>query len=168
MGRLFKTLTILCIMGLAITSCKKKTVEGPTGPTGPQGGQGIKGNANVTNTTFTISSWTASGYAYVSDYLPLPNLDSTAFVSGVVMSYYMESSSFYPLPFNDGDYMLQPEYGLNYMRLYFYKNDHSAISNPGPGFVIRVVIVPPAKKIGHSNINYNNYSEVKSAFSLKE
>jgi hypothetical protein len=169
MKKLVKFLSLIILSTALITGCKKKTVTGPQGDTGAQGQQGAQGNANVTNTTFTISSWTASGVGYASNYLSLPNLDSTAFVSGVVMSYFMQSSSsFYPLPFTDGYYTIQPEYGFQWMRVYLYNNDHSVPSSPTGSAIIRVVIIPPAIKRQHPNINYQNYNEVKVAFNLKD
>lgn len=165
MKLLFKIFVFSFIGILAITSCKKKTVTGPTGATGAQG---ATGNANVISRTFTITTWTPSGYTYASDYLYLPELDSAVFVSGSVMTYMMNSSSFYPLPLTDGTFMFEAEYGLNYAQLFIFNMDHSPFSSSPSPVIVRIVIIPPAVKKLHPTINYKDYNEVKQALQLND
>ncbi|MBS1637053.1 MAG: hypothetical protein JST26_14140 [Bacteroidetes bacterium] len=162
----YKILPLLLVL-MTAASCKKKT--GPQGPTGPQGAQGVHGNANVVSTgTIAVTSWTlSSSNVYYSDYIPVPQLDSATYVSGSVQTYFMNSSSFFQLPFSDGYSTLMAEYGLHWTKLYYYNNDHSAPSAP-VGAVIRIVIIPPAMKHQFPNLNYANYYNVKEAFKLAD
>lgn len=161
-----KLSAIVLLAFLAVTACKKKTSVGPQGPTGATG---ATGNANVTNTTFTVTNWTGDGFTYGSGYLYVPGLDSTVFVSGMVMAYYQSGGAFYPLPHNTGSYTIQPEFGLHFMQLYLFKNDHSFFPDPsGADVIFRVVTIPPAMIKQHPKVNYNNYREVVNTFQLTE
>ena len=162
----YKLLPLLLVL-LTTAACKKKT--GPQGPAGPQGAQGTHGNANVVSTgTIAVTSWTlSSSNVYYSDYIPVPHLDSATFVSGAVETYFLNSSSFFQVPFSDGYSTLIVEYGLNWAKLYLYNNDHSVPSSPG-SVVIRIVVIPPAMKHQYPNVNYANYYNVKEAFKLPD
>ncbi len=167
MNTKIKILSVSLLAILLIIGCKKKTV---TGPAGPQGVQGINGNANVTNTTFTVTNWTATGYAYASDNLYVPSLDLAILTSGLILVYYQTPSNIYNLPFNNGTYMIAPEFGLNSLRIYSYRNDHAIFPDPsgGSAMIFRIVTIPSSIKKANPEINYNNYKAVAEAFNLKD
>lgn len=160
---------IVLVFSITVFSCKK---AGPQGLTGAAGAQGPIGNANVISTIYmdTLTSWTltGSGKVYQSEYVPVPALDSTVFVSGAVLSYMsMGGGVFYTLNFSNGDFSVDAEYGLGYCKFYFFKNDLSTPPDP-TGLMVRIVVIPPAAKRLHPGVNYNNYQEVKRVFQLKE
>ncbi len=165
-----KILSLSLLAIFVITSCKKKTEVGPQGPQGSQGIQGETGNANVVSTyTIALTSWSLApgSYAYSSEDVNLPKLDSAAYYGGTIISYYYASTTMSTMPYSDGVCTFMPEYSIGSMRVLFYFNNHSTPFSPG-GAIVRVVIIPPAVKLQYPGFDFSNYSKVKETFNLKD
>jgi len=154
-------LAFTMIAAITFNGCKKGDT-GPAGTTGATGPTGATGNANVQNFSFTTTaaSWTAGSGNWFYNY----SLPASTNVNGAVLMYLQSGTVFTQLPFTQN--------GVEYYFAYDTNNPHVGVyvtsaSNPGIlGF--KVTVIPPASRIGHPNVNYKNYEDVKKTFNLKD
>ncbi len=80
-----KTLIAVCVMALALSSCKKEPIKGDKGDTG------ATGNANVKSITLTSSvgswAWDGSNYWSSATWTNVSMLSSDVVNNGAVMLY---------------------------------------------------------------------------------
>lgn len=152
---------------LIFTACKKET--GPKGDTGATGPQGPAGNANVQSFTITTTngSWTfdAADFSWYSD-ISASQITSNVMEKGTVQAFIKGTdNSWIAMPFTSslGDAFIY-SVNLNKVRVYY----HDATTTPGNpgGQTFKVVIIPPAMM--KPNVNYRNYEELKSAYSIAD
>ena len=72
-----KKLILIAVIAVLFNSCAK---DGATGPAGPAGSNG---NANVTSSTFTVTSWLSNSSCWYTD-LTVPTLTSAVQSKGSV------------------------------------------------------------------------------------
>jgi hypothetical protein len=158
-------LLLLAFTTLLFNGCKK---EGPAGPAG---------NANVTATTFTISSWSwSSPYYYVN--LTVPALTSANMNAAAVMVYIKATgTSWTAVPYTQYDtpdnYFMGFNTNTNNVQLtWIYDNAFSSGDDPnvvyGTQVRCKVVVIPPAERKANPNINLYDYEAVKKAYHLED
>jgi hypothetical protein len=158
MKKTFHLVFIVIAILLTSIGCKK----GDTGPTG------ATGNANVQTYTFSVtnSSWVAdsAGLQWSTDY----TLPSSVNVSGAVLLYVQDSTSWAALPHVDYGVTVEFKYDPSTEIIEVQAADAKAaimIDNPGP-MTFRVVAIPPAMLEAKSTVNLKNYDAVKQTFNL--
>jgi hypothetical protein len=158
---------IIAAGAILLTQCKK---DGATGPAGPAG---AIGNANVTQQTFTVSTW-SSYYGVWQKPLIIPALNSKALLGEVEVFYSTGSQPgvWNPLPatFNQGGISLFDfNTRIDTLTLTFDDGGGNPPNTFFPGgatMQVNVVIIPPAMR--KPNVNHHNYSEVQAAYGLKD
>ena len=158
-------LLVFIAFALILTSngCKK----GDTGPAGPTG---ATGNANVQTFNFSVTnaSWNAdtAGLQWSADY----SLPTSANVSGAVLLYVQDGTSWAALPHVDYGVTLEYKFDPTAKSIEVQAADSKAtimIGNPGP-MTFKVVTIPPPMRKANPNVNLKNYEDVRVAFSIKE
>jgi hypothetical protein len=155
--------------------------EGPEGPTGPKGKDGKDGNANVHFNTFTVSSWNYSS-TNVSWFINLsdPNITTDIVDYGAVLVY---------MKFGGGDWQLLPYsiftvtstasyttrytivYDVGTATIYVTDSDLTQPSNPNTArgtHYFKVVTIATFGKYSSTNINWQNYNDVKMKLNLDD
>jgi hypothetical protein len=153
-------LCLVCV--LMLSSCSKET--GPVGPQGP------KGNANVKNYRLTIATndwqWESLYKEWYYDFTLLNEASESALYAYVIsgdgeeiMPYQSQltgaTTSFSSVLFS----------ATPYIRFKFY-NGTTTLTKPTLGQSIRLVVIPPSAR--KANVDYSNYTDVKSAYNLAD
>jgi hypothetical protein len=166
-ARIINTLTPIILLCLFLCAgCTKDTLIGPTGPTGPTGATGPAGNANVEEYQFyTLSTdWNQSGNSWTANYSSV-----TINITDAVMVYVSNSSSY-------SNNIVLPNISTSGIQTYFSNttnvlsitvnsiNNTTMVTNPGIQYY-KIVIIPSSLRL--SNVNHNNFADVKAAYHLK-
>lgn len=157
-----KTITslVLLVTMTIFSSCKK---EGPAGPAGEDG------NANVVSSTITSSSWayTAPSWAITFTY---PAITQEIINSGAVLVYIKVGNNYNQLPltfYPSASYSSTIEVSTFVGGLSLLWTDSDLIQPNNPGSqTFKVVVIAASGLIQNPNVDYSNYEEVKSTFSL--
>ena len=162
----FRLLFYIASVAVFLGSCTGK--DGAPGATGPAGTNGTNGTANITTTTYTIttSQWVSHSNWY-SAALSVPALTDSN--TDVVMVYVSKTSGLYsgewyglPLP----NFLVTGD-GVNYTygnkQMSFGYNYSSA---PSQTLNFKVCVIPPAVIKSHPNTNWKNYNEVSALMNL--
>jgi hypothetical protein len=170
-----KTIVTGIVAGMLLfTSC------GKDGPVGPQGPAGKNGAANITVQDFTVTTWSSiPNFDYYAD-LTIPALTQAVQDNGTVqvfMSWNSGTPIWTALPYTFNN---TPVYIMNYntqtgfvVLQWVYNNSGGPLANdPNTEFGVtslqfKVVIIPPAARLAHPNVNFHNFNEIKEAFKLK-
>lgn len=186
MWRLFSGVALVVAIGVA--SCAKDGevgAKGETGPAGPQGAPGAQGpagpagspgapgTANVIYSNWMSTTWspdtikqgnvvvdTAGWFAIVA----APKLDTAILNRGEIKTYINVSNVatspvVKPLPYNDGQIVIDPTYATGGIQLY---------SNlPLNGLPVRYILIPGGVK-ARLTINWYDYAQVKAYLGLKD
>lgn len=155
----------LLIMVLSLNSCKK----------GKDGEPGKDGSSNVSSHTFSVTSWTDhSDYWYTQ--LQISELTSDNINTASVQVYFGTVNNVWrAVPYT---YVASTNYFMNYLTtigMVEVRWEYNGIgSGNSPTSIysatsqFKVVVIPPAAKKAHPNVDLNNYSEVKKTFDLKD
>src|SRR5665213_2304822 len=86
MKKILSKLILITAIAVLFNSCAKDGATGPQGPQGAAGTNGTNGSANVSASTFTITSWAYNGSTYYQYYadLSVPAITSTVMSDGTV------------------------------------------------------------------------------------
>ena len=169
---IFKT-GLFLVVALFAMSCSKDGVAGPAGANGANGingTNGTNGNANVISINeFTIppTGWLSSGntkyYNYSSSFISQSILNS-----GIVIVYEKSSNGGWnALPYSSGGYDTRFNFGLNNLQIIVSTYNNTAFTFTG-NTTYRFLVISSTNKMAGSNINWQNYEEVKSRFKLKD
>ena len=166
-------LTIVAFAAISMFSgCAK---DGDIGPAGPPGPAGSNGNANVYDTTFTFSNWTAgSSYYYVT--LDYSKITSTVQSDGAVQVFFSNSAgntTWYNLTWI---YDASTDYYMTYSTqvgkaVVRWQYDGTGLgSDPTTLFTsnssFKVVVIPSGMR--RANVDLTKYQELKAAYNLKD
>ena len=76
-----------------------------------------------------------------------------------------DTTTWWTLPYSETSAHIQVAYSVGYVRIC----SNVALGGVGSGALkFRVVLLTPAKRMANPRVNFNNYSEVKKAFNLKD
>ncbi len=152
--------SVLFALSVILFSCDKEE-------SGPPGKDGV---ANLSTHTFTTNSndWLADNANNLMVYQQnIPEITQEVIENGAVLAYFGDGSGdiWIAMPFSS--------LGLEFVFGYYESNVEIIVSlangqmpnNPG-GQEFKIVIIPPAQRI--SNINHQNYEEVRMAYGLKD
>ena len=164
---LIKISTICLLAAVVLIQCKKDT--GPAGPAG------ANGNPNVTQQTFTVSTWSngnANSYPVWEAKLIVPALNSKALLGAVEVFYSLgnQPGVWNPLPatVNMGSISIfNFNTRIDTLTLTFDDGGGyppNVAFSGGASMQVNVVIIPPAMR--KPNVNHHNYAEVKQAYGL--
>jgi hypothetical protein len=171
MKNLCKKFAILSI-AMIVFGCSKDGEIGPQGPAGTNGSNGTNGtngNANVLGSgdfTITPTDWLSSGntkYVNISNSVISQQIVNT----GVVMVYQKVNNNYIALPFSSGGFDYRFAFGLNNLQIIVSTYNNTAFTVTS-NFTIRYVVISSTNKMAGSNINWQNYEEVKYKFNLKD
>ncbi len=164
MKNLLQILSIIIVI-TTINGCKK----------GKDGEPGKDGSANVTTRTFSVPAWSNNSSRWFTE-LSFPELTADNINSASVQVYWSTgNNTWVALPYTyigtTNNYFMGFATMVNNVEIRWDCNSLVTIgSSPNSildGTVqIKVVIIPPAQK--KSNINHNNYNEVKAAYDIKD
>jgi hypothetical protein len=156
---------LLIVSAILCHGCKK----------GSDGEPGKDGSANVTSTTYSITSWT-NGSNYWYKQLSVPELTSSNINSASVQVYWgTVSNNWIAVPYT---YVASTNYFMNYLTTvnlvevrWTYNgigngNSPNTELNGGSPVQIKVVVIPPALKKANPDVDLNDYKAVKSRFGL--
>ena len=149
---------------------------GPSGPSGPAGPAGATGTANVMYSDWISTTWkpdtimqgnvvvdTAGWYVDIA----APRLDTAILNRGEIKTYLNLSSVaaspfIVPLPYFDGQVLIQPYYFPQTVELY----SNLQLVN---GLKARYILIPGGTHARTGNtINWNDYNQVKAYLGLKD
>ena len=187
MKKQFLRFPSLLVMALALfaASCEK---EGPAGPAGEQGEQGEKGDKGdkgeagdqgETGTANVIySDWLDVTYAlnndstaYISS-ITAPSLVDSILTAGQVKLYMNWGSAaapeISPLPYFDGDFIINPTYALQEIFLVANVNASTFTDNGVKRLQYRYVLVPGGTEASRASVDWNDYNAVKVHLGLKD
>ena len=157
-----KLIGIALLTIVVFTSCTK---EGPAGPAG------ATGNANVLPGSNTISpanwSWDGVNNKW---YCNITFTKAISDQSAVLFYVITNSGGASPMPYTDNNGTIITFENFLYntpstIRIDYY-NGTANLTQPSINYYIEYVIIPPALKALHQNVNYNNYEEVKHIFNV--
>lgn len=165
-----KTMRTLLLLPISIavlmSGCKKE--EGPTGPQGPAGPQG---NANVNYEVIAVSpgDWAGDGDGYQAVKTSTV-ITQEIFDKGAVLCYFKSGEYYVPVPLSFA--------GSGYTShfYFFYKpNEITFITADSDGLTLspgqinfKVVAVASKSLLQQSDVDLNNYEEVKEALHLED
>lgn len=162
-------LGMIMLFALTFNACKKPK----DGETGPQGPAGPAGNANVINYSITVSSsqWTYDSFYERHYYRYYTSDNSQSAVYGYVMSGtgkqaipYYHCPSWQCIQYDMATNLFQSPPYIEFQ----FTNYTSSTTPPSSNTYLYLVIVPPAQRLAHPDVDYTNYEEVKKAFNLKD
>ena len=173
MKTILSTITVISVMMTSIfvfDGCKKPQ----DGINGKDGAKGATGNANVQNISVnvTASQWT---YDNLYDRLYYRYYNSSNSQSAVY-AYVISGSGEQAMPYYncptsnawcDQYDMATYLFGSPPYIEFQYTNYKSKTTAPTTTTNFYLVIIPPAQRKAHPNVDYKNYEEVKKAFNLK-
>ncbi|MDP2386162.1 MAG: hypothetical protein Q8M29_07310 [Bacteroidota bacterium] len=168
-------IVIMLTLVILTNGCSK---QGPIGPKGDEGKVGNNGNANVSSATFTMSSWFWSAPYYYAD-LSIPELTTTNANTAAVMVYFNTTggTTWVALPYTQYhspyNYYMGFNTGVGNVEVtWFYDSSLSSGSDPnafyGTTIKCKVVVIPPAIKKKHPDLDLTNYEAVKKCFNLAD
>lgn len=141
--------------------------QGPQGTAGTNGTDGTDGNANVIGTnTVTTSSWIASGTSWTTTFTAA-GITQNVVDKGIVQVFIQYGSSWWALPDLSGNNSTSFGFSLGEVTLLNSNSNGSQATNPGVQ-TFRVVIITASNLIAHPNVDFKNYSEIKSTFNLPD
>ncbi len=170
------TILLLAAGILSLTSCVKEGPVGPQGPAGYDGANGATGptgSSNVASNTFVVtpnywaastgvSNTTVTGGAYFYDNLTSPIGDGSA-----VLVYLQSYKTWIPLPWTNNDIEYSFDNTANTLQLTIQSGSgNTTVNLPTANDTFKLVVVTPAMKALHPNVNYKDYNEVKRVFNL--
>jgi hypothetical protein len=177
---------LVVILSLAIfASCQKEGdtgPQGPAGPAGPAGPQGPAGPAGEPGTANVIySDWLDVDFEPADEdslqwnaFIPAAGLDNEMLSTGEIKVYMnlgtADQPLVFPLPYFDGANIVNPVFFADTIAL-LATTDVSTIVDQGQTFFqYRYVLIPGSVLAANqgSNINFENYAEVKKLFRLKD
>lgn len=177
-ARLVFILSSITMLIILVVGCEGP--EGPAGPVGPQGEQGVvgpqgpPGNANVQIVTFTLSaaSFDNSASSQQSARV-MPEITVAVAAQGAVLAYTDVGVggtvwTALPLTFAAGGTVstLSYAYSATLFQTLILKNTTANLASAYNGFLIRVVIIPPAQAVHLRDIDPSNYEQVRAAFEI--
>ena len=147
------------------SSCKK----------GETGAPGKDGNTNVTSHTYTITSWDSNSVKWYTD-LGVSELTSSNINSASVQVYFgTVSNNWVALPYtqvSSTNYFMGYITAINTVEITWVYNGGGIGSSPnsfyGTNTQFKVVIIPPAMIKANPDLDFKNYNEVKTRFSIKD
>lgn len=155
-------ISAVLLTAAVFSSCKKD--PGPAGPAGPAG------NANVIHYSVTVAPWQWSYDAFYShwDY----QYSCTADNESAVLMYVMGGNGKQAMPWYNSFSNVQYDFATNLFATpshieFQYTNFTSNTTAPTSDEYFYVVIIPPAIRAAHPDLDYSNYEEVKRTFSLR-
>jgi hypothetical protein len=175
MKKLVKTIlfcsTLLGLISI-LSFCKKGDTgpKGDPGPQGPAGAAGTNGTASIKTVTFTTNSsqWIAdnSSKVYYYNYTS-SEITSSVLSSGVVIAYLGDGSGSLWIAMPLTAQGVEITYGIKPSTVEIDVSLSSGLmpNNPG-GLQFKIVIIPAAA--AKTGVNYNNYTEVKATYNLKD
>jgi hypothetical protein len=163
------TITIFALMVLSVVTvttnvgCKGK--DGAPGATGPQG------NANVSSTTITSSSWTYSAPSWGMN-LSFGAITQSIIDNGAVLVYVKTGNAFNQVPltlYTSASYSSTIEVSTyaGGVTLIWTDSDLTQPNNPG-SLTVKIVAIASRSMMAHTNVNFDDYNQVKNAFNLKD
>ena len=160
-----KGFLIVVAVIFSFSSCKKE--EGPQGPPGKDG------NANVKTQIITVTpgEWnTNNSTLYVIKDVSIITSDIAN--SGAVMVYLKatNSSSYQALPYTwpgNNERIMRFWYSKGSLEIDIYEENGPA-STPTSTYTFKVVAIEGNLAEKNTNVNYNNYNEVKEYYNLKD
>lgn len=166
-------IALLAVSALTFTGCKKAK----DGETGPAGTNGMDGNANVTATTYSVSTWTYSSPAWSAN-LAVPALDPDNINTAAVMVYFGSGTNTWTAAPNtyynsSGNYFSGFVTSVGNVKVTWIYNGVGSGDDPNDFFgttttAIKVVVIPPAGLASHPDVDLKNYESVKHEFSLRD
>lgn len=165
-------IALLAMSALVFDGCKKPK----DGETGPQGAAGVDGNANVTATTFSVSTWTYSSPAWSAN-LAVPALDPDNINTAAVMVYFGSGTNTWTAAPNtyynsSGNYFSGFVTTVGNVKVTWIYNGVGSGNDPNAFFgttttAIKVVVIPPAGLAAHPEVDLKNYDQVMSTFNIR-
>jgi hypothetical protein len=155
--RNFKFLLMAALFVVAISSCKKAVIEHEENYP----------HAQVQTQTSVVTNWIGSGSGYEA-VVSVPFITADVNNSGLVMCYVQEGSTWIALPITLSagswieHFVFFTEVGLVTFLVY---DDDGATPAPGSR-TVKIVAVSNTGLIQNPNVDYLNYEEVKSTFTL--
>ena len=150
------------------TACKKENYDDKYQPKGNYQPAGNYGNADVISKTATLSyTFDPSNNTYFS-LINVPEITDQVLYLGTVQVFVNSITT------GDPNWIALPvTISNNYIFFNVGKGKIEVASNSSvltnyPYTVAKIVIIKPAGKLAHPNINYKNYEEIKKAFNLKD
>ena len=154
---------ISCIMltgifTVMINGCAK---DGATGPSGKNG------NANVStfNLTASPSNWQTDGSSgWKTDFTAI-NFNPTLGANEVFLS--TDNTNWFALPVTlSANQEIAYSFNSNSLTVDDAMIGTTPLNQPTGTMYFKIVNIPPAAMVAHPNINFKNYSEIKTTFNL--
>jgi len=169
MKKTIKTITsviagLALTLGLTLTSCKK-------GDTGPAGKDGKDGNANVVSSSITSSNWSYVGNSWEITFT-YPAITQDIVDRGAVLVYLQVSGGYNQLPltlYPSSSYSRTYEvaYSTGIVKIFCTDSDLTQPTNPGSQ-KFKIVVISASQRNANPNVNYDDYTEVKKVFKIKD
>ena len=175
-----------CLLFLAACTGEKGAV-GPQGPAGAVGAAGDKGNAGAAgeftkvltgNATIKVTSWITQTLDVTDDtyYVIIPEKQITKDIldKGIVMVYYTTTTGVnFPMPYTLGSVKFLHsaflDKGEGRIRIDIFPNVYlTKLPKPASEYTFRWVIATGSTSGRMTNINWNDYDDVKTKLGLKD
>lgn len=164
--------TITTVISLILITSNISCQKGDTGSPGQNG------TGNIASNTYTVNSWAYTSPNYYAN-LNVPEITNNNINSCAVMVYYSNTSSdrWRAVPFTQygsvNNYYMNFNSSVGNVQVTWFSNSSvSSGDNPnvyyGATSQFKVVVIAAALKAKNADINYQNYSEVKAKFGLKD
>ena len=160
------------VMTFTFMGCKKDKyqLKRDYQPAGNYQPAGDYGNTTIQSKVFdNIETlvWVQANSDY-EDTLKYPEITQSILDKGSVLVYLQwkkDTTTWWTLPYSETSAHIQVAYSVGYVRIC----SNVALGGVGSGALkFRVVLLTPAKRMANPRVNFNNYSEVKKAFNLKD
>lgn len=161
--------SVVLVSTMLFNGCTKEGQQGPQGIQGAQGTSGKDGSANVQSISITIHSW---DWKYSSTYKQwYYNYSNSSNYQSAVIGYVMSGNGKQVLPYVDNVSSVRYTmatylFGIPPSIQFQFTNYNSPTTAPSSDEYFYLVIIPPAMKKANSNVNLNNYEEVKKYYNL--
>lgn len=148
------------ILMLFFTACTKETVQGPKGDPGAAGGGG---NSSIQSSAiFTVSTTQWQKTADTSAWKFTINTDlitKDIVDKGIVKVFVQIGTSWWELPFTEGDLFTQFGFDVGVANLYF-TDIHGGLPARPSTKAYRVITISALARTSHPTTNWGNYYEV--------
>lgn len=177
-----KTLLAICVMALALSSCKKEPIKGDkgekgdkgdTGATGQTGATGANGTNGVDAKTFNFTLTFNAGDTYQA-YSGITGYNADDVIITYIKWETLGGTNYWTqLPVVVSNFVnIIPEFSETTGNMFINteKADGTAGSpwTTSNTFAFKAVLISSAQRQAHPNLNWANYTEVKQALHLQD
>lgn len=150
----------LLVVSIGLLSCEKETVQGPKGDPGIPGGGGNAGISASEVFTVSTTQWqTPVDSSYWKFSIASTIITQDVVDKGVLKVFIQRGSSWWELPYTEGDLFTQCGFEPGLANL-FFTDIHGGLPERPASSAYRIIAISAVARANNPDVNWSNYSEI--------